>query len=269
MGVLAAALGAGLIAGGGAMSANSASKKRKEMRDAMDDWLPDIGQYQQDYFRDLGKYEDKAIGLSNRLNDAQMTQALKMRESVLPGFGAASQDAMRSIAPLLRGELPQGVMSAFQRAGGASTLNSGFGGSGFGALNTGLFGARGAMGAIQTGMGLLPSLLGTMPAIQLNSPTSFLAQIMSPLQRTQTQLNIRGQNIGLQSQMAQMPTSTEIAGNTMGQIGGMLMGGMGGGMGGMMGGSSGFSSSGATAGGYGGGGFTGGFGGPMWGGSVA
>jgi hypothetical protein len=59
---------------------------------------------------------------------------------------------------------------------------------------------------------------------------------MTPLQRTQTQLQVRGQNFGLIGQRAGMETAGGIAGNTMGQIGGMLMGGSMGGMGGMMGG---------------------------------
>jgi hypothetical protein len=230
---IALGLGAAAMAGGGIMSSQGAGKRAKELRAYMDKYMPTMSANQRDYFNDLYSYSDDASKISSTLNQSKMTDALRLREQALPGMQAATGDAMRSISPLLRGELPAGVMDAFSRAGGASTVGLGFGGSGFGALNTGLFGARGALGAIQTGMGRLPSLLSTMPQISLTSPDSILNQLLTPMQRTQTQLTTRGQNLALAGQAGQIPTMGETMGGTIGQMGGLLMGGA---MGGMMGG---------------------------------
>jgi hypothetical protein len=266
MGAIAlAAVGLGLGIGGTAMGASSAKKKRAELTQALGSWLPDTGKYQTDWFADMQKFMRPSTELARQTTEATTDISMGARERQLPGFGQASADALASISPLLRGELPKGVMDAFTRAGGASTVGAGFGGSDFGALNTGLFGARGALGGMQTGLGLLQSLVSSMPQVQVTSPTSFLSQIMSPLQRTQTQLSIRGQNMGVASQLAGMDTSNDVWGGFMNNLGGTLMGaglsGMGGGSGGGFGS---FSGTGQTAGGYSGGGVTGGWSGSPW-----
>ncbi len=234
MGVLAGLgiVGGGLILGGAAASMGGAGRRRNELQSYMDKFQPNIAQYQSDYFSDLDKYSGDASRLSSQFNTAKMQDALRLREMALPGIGQMTGDAQRSISPLLRGELPPGVMDAFTRAGGASTVGMGMGGSGFGALNTGMFGARGALGGMQTGMGLLGQLLGTMPQISMSTPDSLLQSIKTPAQRAQTQLQVRGQNLGIASQVGGMERGSEIMGGAMGQIGGLLLGGaMGGGMG--------------------------------------
>jgi hypothetical protein len=191
-----------------------------------------------------------------------------------------TKTAMDSITPLLAGELPPSVLAAFKSAGGASTVGLGMGGSGFGFLNTGLFGARGSLGAMQTGFGLLPALMSTLPNINSPSSAAFLQSIMTPAQRVQTQLQIRQQNLGIESQLAGMPTSKEVWGQSLQEAGGALAGGamtagMGGGFGGGGGGGS-FGSfnygGGMNSGGFSGGGPTGGWnysgGGGMYGGNT-
>lgn len=235
MGAAAAfVVGKGLEAWGTAKQASEAKKKRKELLEAQEKWLPDIGKYTGDWFSDMQKYTPEAIKLSDTISSAQYDQELRLREKALPGFGAATGGAVKALAPLLRGELPQGVMEAFQRAGGASTAGLGMGGSGFGFLNTGLFGARGSLGAMQTGFSLLPALMATLPNVQGSSVMNFLQSIMTPAQRTQTQLAIRGQNIGIQQTAAGMPTSGDIWAGYLQEQGGQLagIGSMGMGMGG-------------------------------------
>ncbi len=242
MGGYGQALGGILELTGGAIGGFSADDHRDEFWRLMNEVpKPDIGTEEGNWFADLERYFPRASRMSSRARQQEMTQNLALREQALPGFGAATGDAMRSIAPLLRGELPQGVMDAFTRAGGASTVGLGMGGSGFGALNTGLFGARGSLGAIQTGMGLLPALMGTLP--QVSAPTTFglLGQLMTPQQRIQHQMNLRSQQLGINSTYAGMPTMMDVWSQTLTNIGGQLAGadsGGGGGGGGLMGGSS-------------------------------
>lgn len=228
--------GAAAVIGGSILSSNSASKKRRELERNYKRWLPDIGRYQRDWFSDMEAFAPRANTLAEQQAQAARTLAWNQREQDLPGYRQAVTDSFSAISPLLRGELPPSVLANFQRAGGASTVGLGMGGSNFGALNTGLFGARGSLGAMQTGQGLLGGLLSSLPTYQSPSAMNFLSQLMTPLQRTQTQLNVRGQNLGIASQLAQMDTSSDVLGQGLSSLGGMLMGGGIGGMGGMGGG---------------------------------
>lgn len=262
--------------GGNAMLAESAMKHRKEFDELMDRLgRPDVGKLQKQYFSDLETYSPEAIKLTRSMREAELEGSLAMREKALPGVTRATNDAMASISPLLRGELPPSVMRAYQTAGGASTVGSGMGGSGFGFLNTGLFGARGSLGALQAGMGLLPSLLSTMPQISTPNPMALLWQgVMNPKDRSDLEMQLRQQQIGINNAYVNMPTRMDVWGTGMKQAGSMLMGG---GFGGMGGGSSG-GGSGMGGGGFGGfnsygGNSVGGYGGGMnsgsiWGGGV-
>jgi hypothetical protein len=239
MGAAAIAAAAGLVLGTGGtfLSANAASKARKALSSTTGDWLPNINQYQEQYFQDLQRFEAEASDLSTRIGERSLNDALALREKMFPGLGGAIKDSTSGIYALMRGDLPKSVMDSFSRAGGASTVGSGFGGSGFGFLNTGLFGARGSIGAMETGYGLLGALLATSPQLQTPSAMTFLQNLMTPEQRTNTQLTVRGQNLDIASKVAGMPTRSQVWGNWLGGIGGQLMGaglsaGLGGGGGG-------------------------------------
>lgn len=243
-----------LIAGGSAMSAKGAKKRRNELQAAQDRWLPNMDKYTEDYFNDLVGYTDEADRLADTVASQDTDRAMSIQEQAMPGITEGRKRAFDSLMPLLRGELPPSVMDAFMRSGAASSVGSGFGGSGFGFVNQGLFGARGALGAMQTGYGLLPALMSTLPQVNSPSTASFLNAIMSPAQRTQTQMQIRQQNMNNAAQVAGMQTGGEVWGSSMQQVGGALLGGavgMGGGggmgmMGGMGGGGGGGSPSGGT-----------------------
>lgn len=221
----AAVVGAGLIAGGTASSAKGAKKRRNELQAAQDRWLPNIDQYTEDYFNDLVGYTDEADRLADTVASQDTERAMSIQEQAMPGIGEGRKRAFDALMPLLRGELPPAVMDAFMRSGAASSVGSGFGGSGFGFVNQGLFGARGALGAMQTGYGLLPALMSTLPQVNSPSTASFLNAIMSPAQRTQTQMQIRQQNMNNAAQLSGLQTGGEVVGSSMQQVGGMLLGG--------------------------------------------
>lgn len=236
-GAIALVAGLAIAAGGTAVSANASKKKAGALGQNMDKWLPTIDQYTDKYFADLKKFTPAASRIADDVGTADMSRALAMREQAMPGITEGTQSAFQALMPLLRGELPPAVMQAFMQSGAASSVGSGFGGSGFGFVNQGLFGARGALGAMQTGYGLLPALMSTLP--QINSPSSaaFLQSIMTPAQRTQAQLQIRGQNLGLAQTISGIPTAGEQWGSFMTQAGGAIAGAgttkmLGGGMGG-------------------------------------
>jgi hypothetical protein len=207
------------------MSASAASKKQKHLLGIEDKWLPNIDEATNRYFSDLLGFTDEATKLADTVAESDLNRAMRLREKALPGITKTTQGALDAIAPLLKGELPPAVLEAYARAGGASTVGSGFGGSQFGFLNTGLFGARGALGAMQQGFGLLPALMSTLPNVNSPSTAAFLESIMTPAQRVQTQLQVRGQNIQSKIALTGLPSSGEVWGSGMQQVGGAMLGG--------------------------------------------
>lgn len=237
---MAMAAGAVFRIAGGITGGIAADKRRARYEEMMRS-LPNADPRTEEgnWFDSMELYYPRANKLSQRARSDEMRQNLALREQALPGIGQATTDAMSSISPLLRGELPSSVASAYQRAGGASTLGRGFGGSQFGALNTGLFGARGALGAIETGMGLLPRLLSTLPNVSAPTTMGLLGQLMTPQQRINHIMNLRNQQIGMTNTLESMPTALDSWSSHLNESGAMLMGGGGaamGGMGGMGGG---------------------------------
>lgn len=241
-----------LIGGGTALQASSATKKRKQLLSYQQSDLPNIPLYTQNYFGDLDRYEDQSRGMAMRANEDLTNLSLSRRERATPGISNLISEQVPIISRLMQGELPPAVLDAFRRSGASSSLGLGFSGSGFGDLNQALFGARGSLGAMELGYSLLPTLLGAAPQFGTQSPTAFLEGIMTPGQQAQTQLGVRGQNVGIASQAAGMDTSSDVWGGMLSGLGGMLLGastgamGGGGGMGGGMGGFGGY------GGGYGG-----------------
>lgn len=207
------------------IGAGAASRRRDEFSQSTGEWLPDVAGNEQGYFGDLSKYLPQAQSISKQVQGADFENEMALRESAAPGYREGLAKAGESLWPLLRGEVPSSLMSAFTRAGGASTVGAGMGGSGYGFLNTGLFGARGALGAMQTGYSLLPILLGSMPHLQGSSTLDFLNQgVMNPLQRTNTQMQVRQQNIGIAGALAGMPTGSDMWAQGLTSMGGQIMG---------------------------------------------
>ena len=239
MAAAGAAIGIGMGIAGTAMSAGEAGKKRRAVEAMYNQWLPNIGGDIAAYYSDLQQYLPASTKLARGVAEADQATMMSLREKALPGFTKAQQESLPGIAALARGELPESVMSAYQRAGGASAVGSGMGGSGVGFLTQGLFGARGALGAIQLGSGLLSALLGSAAVPNAPSAGSFLSGVTTPAQRTNTQMQVRQQNIGIGSMLAGMKTGNEVWGGWLQETGGAMtgagvtgmMGGMGGGTG--------------------------------------
>ena len=246
------AAGALLDIGGNAMLGESAEDHKKQLQDLLASIKDNnYGQLGKDYFNDMSANYGAAQQLSSKARQDELTQNLALREQALPGSMQALRDAMASISPLLRGELPPSVMAAYQRAGGASTVGMGFGGSGMGFLNTGLFGARGSLGALQTGMGLLPTLLQSMPNVSAPTTMQLLGRISDPTQRAQMNMEIQRERTAIGADIANAPTRLDVWGKGLKQAGAQLMGGGMGGMGSMFGSGSGGGGAGGPPGGGG------------------
>lgn len=249
---MAMAAGAIFRIAGGITGGIAADQRRKRWEDFMNNLRePDPTVESRNWFKDLNRFYPQANKLSEMARTDEMKQNLALREMALPGYGEAVRGAMGSVMPMVRGELPAGVQRAFTRAGGASTVGMGMGGSGFGALNTGLFGARGSLGAIQTGMGLLPTILSTVPSVSAPTTMGLLGQLLTPMQRVNLQMQLRQQKIGMQGTLESMPTALDSWSAHLNESGAMLMGGGGASMGGGAGGGGGLGANGQPTSGWG------------------
>lgn len=227
-----AGLGMGLI--GAAFGSGEADKKRQSVLNMMGQWLPDINQNTADYFKNATANLPGAENLNRSVGMADMGTGLAMQEQAMPGIGAARSGALAAAGPLAAGELPPSVMANFMRAGGARAAGAGHSGDLFSSLMTGLFSAQGSLGAMKEGSGLLATLLGTIPHVSTPGSASFLGEgVPGAMQRTSTQMGVRGQNIGIGEAAAGMPTGTDVWSKWLMSTGGMMTGnGMMGGFGG-------------------------------------
>lgn len=218
------------------MAGSAASKKRKELSQARLSDLPDIEGDQARYFSDLEKYQPQSAQLARQIGEDDMSNALALRETAMPGIGGYLKNALSAAGPMAGGEFPQWLQDVWKSSAGANAFGTGFGGSPFGAGLTGWGSVDRAMGAQRQGVGLLGALMGMQPNVSGPSSGSFLSQLETPGMRTGIQMQKRGQNLGIASQLAQMDTSSDVWGNFLQQTGGMMagagMGAMGGGMGG-------------------------------------
>lgn len=235
MGALAIAAVAGGIAmgaGGAYMSAQGAKKQTKALLDAQNQWLPNVQGDTQDYFRDLGQYQSSSIDLSRTMNREAMSQAMERREMALPGSMKRLGESAPLVFDLMQGKLPMNEIRNALRSGNANSIGKGIFGE-TGDFMTQLFGAGGVLKGMQLGYSLLPSLLGAVPTAPMMSPGAWLEGLMTPAQRTQAQLNVRGQNIGLQTAASGIPNSDQVWGKWLSATGGQMAGAGMSGMGGM------------------------------------
>lgn len=221
-GVALAAVGAGAGAFGASQKSKAAKQKYKLLEDSQNKWLPDISRYQKEYFDDLEKYQGEANRLARSQGQFDLDTALALREHALPGSVEATRNAIQNNLDLAQGKFPSWMTHLFNVSSGANAFGTGFGGSGFGRNLAGLGSLDRAMAYQAQGTSLYQALLGAMPNVAVPTGSYYLNQLMNPQQRTQTQLQVRNQNLGLVSQMAGMPKSGDIWGDYSQSIGGSL-----------------------------------------------
>jgi hypothetical protein len=225
-----AILGAGFRIAGGFLSADAADDRRERWENFMNSLpTPDAKKEAQAWFDEMNQFYEPARKLSERAQTDEMAQGLRLREMALPGYGQGLRSAMSGVNSMLQGEFTPGELSTWSRVGGASTAGLGFGGSLFGALNTGLYGVRGARGAMAEGIGLLPTLLSATPQLSQSSSTmGLLGNLLTPMQRVDLQMRLRQQRIGMQMTLEEMPTGQDSWAAHLNESGAMLLGGGGG-----------------------------------------
>lgn len=207
---------------------------------------PDVGQLEGQYFTDLDKYLPQAEKVSKETQSADWNNQMALRESALPGFGAGLANAGKSLWPMLSGQFSPWMNQQFASSGGALGVGTGMGGGGYQGMIAGFGGLDRARQMQTQAYSMLPILLGAMPHLQGSSTIDFLNQgIMNPQQRTNLEMQLRQQQIGMNNTLLGLPTSSDMWAQHLNESGAMLMGGGGMGMGGGGGGgsSSGFSPS--------------------------
>lgn len=206
------------------MSANAQGSKLRRITSAEGNWLPNQPATQANYFSDLSQYLPMASRLAQQVGVSSADNALGIREHELPGYTQGLRSQFNAYNDLAQGKWTPEMLANAQRTGGAGTVGLGMGGSGFGGLNTALFGARSTLGTMEAGQSLLGTLLGSMPQFQTPTPTSFLSSLVTPEQSITNQLQVRNQNVGLEGIAAGVPYGGNVMGNTLGALGGMATG---------------------------------------------
>jgi len=218
-GIALTALGI-LTGGAGAfLKAGAAGKARDELRSAQEKWLPDTEGDISKYFDDLVKYGSAAAAMNRQVGTSDLETKLALRERAEPGAMGRTQAWGGAIDKLIKGDWNDLV-----HAGGWANAGSGFGGSGAG--NVAQFNT--SRRARLQELGMIPSLLASLRGFETDSSApgagAFLSQITNPAQRTQTQLNVRSQNLGVAGAVAGMPSGNAVYGQWLSSLGGAAAG---------------------------------------------
>lgn len=228
---VASVVGGLMDIGGVWLQASEADEKRDKYLQAEQKWLPDLNNYQSQYFSDISRYLPQAQQQSDTMASSAMNQALSLREMGIPGISAGIAAALPGIYSLAGGHLDDTARREASMAGGANAAARGFGGTDNDWLTRATFGANASVKARQQGFGLLSAILGLTPNPNTPSAAALLSTgVLSPQFRANTQMNVRQQNLGIESNLLGTPDGQEIWGSNLSAAGKRLQAwGMGGG----------------------------------------
>lgn len=231
MGVIAAAaVGAGLMIGGAAMSAGGRTRVPEFRRVNVE------GEQESAIRQNLNQLES-ASELSRRTAEADQSTLEAQLRRAIPGYDKLIQQASSNIGANLRGELSPEVTSQIQRSTAGRSLMSGAGaGSGFGRALTARDLGLTSLNLQQQGLGQAMGFIQSQRSTGMVQPMSAASMFVSPTQR----INLALQENAMQynrdltaAQEAAKPDPMMAAiGGSFSNIGGMMFGGALGGMGG-------------------------------------
>lgn len=217
----------GLMAVGGLLSGNAASKAKKELRQIADTPGLDLGAA----ISESKKYSGDTRALESSRNTFNRAELDRLLESSIPGYGEGQKQRSGNALSLMRGELPPDVEAAIMRSSAGKALEGGFQGSGAGRNLTARDLGRTSLDLMQLGGRNFESILGS-------TPQSGIANYdISPQDVIGLRGNERSERIGLKTNAATAPGKTAVWGQTTTQMGKSLMelaGSVAGAAGGMM-----------------------------------
>lgn len=223
MGLIAAGIGGAALIGGAAMSANAASKQRRDLRNIANTPPIDIGATYRDAIsstpvNDLSEF-------ARTLNVADEAELERMLNEAIPGYSELQAQRAGNVASQLRGELPADVERNLFNSSIARALSGGYGGSpaarNLAVSDLGLS----SLELQQLGQQNAANLISSTPTI---NPVSAASLTITPQQVLALRENERAMRMGAQTTAAQAPSSSGVWGNALSQLGGIALGGVGG-----------------------------------------
>lgn len=203
----------GLMAIGGLLSANAASKAKKELRQIADTPGLDIGAS----IAEAGRYAGDTQALESKRNTFNRVELDRLLEASIPGYAASQKQRTGNAAALLRGELPPDVEAAVMRSGAGRALEGGFGGSAAGRNLVARDLGRTSLDLMNLGGQQFQGILGS-------TPQSGMANYdITPGDVIGLRGNERSERIGLRTNAATAPGKTAVFGQTATQMGKSLM----------------------------------------------
>jgi hypothetical protein len=203
----------GLMAVGGLLSANAASKTKKELRNIADTPGLNLGEA----IAESKKYSGDTRALESSRNTFNRAELDRLLESSIPGYAAGQKQRTGNAMSLMRGELPPDVEAAIYRSGAGRALEGGYGGSAAGRNLVARDLGRTSLDLMQLGGRNFESILGS-------TPQSGIANYdISPQDVIGLRGNERSERIGLRTNAATAPGKTAVWGQTTTQMGKSLM----------------------------------------------
>jgi len=203
----------GLMAVGGLLSANAASKTKKELRNIADTPGLDLGAA----IAESKRYSGDTRALESSRNTFNRAELDRLLESSIPGYAAGQKQRTGTAMSLMKGELPPDVEAAIYRSGAGRALEGGYGGSAAGRNLVARDLGRTSLDLMQLGGRNFESILGS-------TPQSGIANYdISPQDVIGLRGNERSERIGLRTNAATAPGKTAVWGQTSTQMGKSLM----------------------------------------------
>lgn len=203
----------GLMGIGGLLSANAASKTKKELRNIADTPGLDLGAA----IAESKRYAGDTRGLESERNTFNRAELDRLLEASIPGYAEGQKTRTGNAMSLMRGELPPDVEAAIYRSGAGRALEGGYGGSAAGRNLVARDLGRTSLDLMNLGGQQFQNILGS-------TPRSGIADYdISPQDVIGLRGNERSERIGLRTNAATAPGKTAVWGQTTTQMGKSLM----------------------------------------------
>ena len=205
------------------MSAEGAKKQRALLKKLMETPGVDFGKEIAKYMSDTETFLPRAQDAAGKITQANQEQLAKSLRDTIPNYDELVKERSDVVGKYIKGEVPEGVLAIGDRATAGADLNrfGQFGGT-FPDRARSALGANQSLALQQWGI----NALNTLPQVTPRAPVYDVSNFLGPTaaQRAQIRFGERGQNLGVGQSMATIPTSEQIYGNTLGQVGGIAMG---------------------------------------------
>lgn len=203
----------GLMAVGGLLSGNAASKAKKELRQIADTPGLDVGEA----IKEAGRYSGDIQAMEGKRNTFNQGELERLMEMSIPGYKEGQRQRTGTALSMMRGELPPDVEQAILRSTAARSVGGGYGGSVAGRNLVARDLGRTSLDLMRLGGDQFQGIISGTPM------AGRVDYDISPQDIIGLRGNERSERIGLRTNAATAPGKTAVWGQTATQMGKSLM----------------------------------------------